>query len=264
MIKSEGGAVRSTAEARDFAEGAEESTVVDPVPAVAQPIPFPSEHVAIPDYLQDVYHWAYLSPVGRAIFDNPLVVHSILWGNMRRLTQTVVDEIEPGQSVLQPACVYGGFSNHLADAVGPKGHLLVTDVAPIQVAGARRKLGGMPQATVRLGDASRPTGGPYDVVACFFLLHEVPEAYKAMIVNALLNVVTPTGKVVFVDYHRMRPRHPLKPIMSLVFDTLEPFAKELWHREIEDYASAGNRFTWSKETYFGGLYQKVIARPRKG
>ncbi|MBF0130898.1 MAG: class I SAM-dependent methyltransferase [Alphaproteobacteria bacterium] len=264
MTKFDGGAVRSTAEVQDSGVEPQEAAPVDPVTSPAQPIPFPSEPVVIPDYLENVYHWAYLSPIGRAVFDHPMVVHSILWGNMHRLTRAVVDEIEPGQSVLQPACVYGGFSNHLADAVGAKGHLLVTDVAPIQIAGARRKLGGVPQATVRLGDAARPPGGPFDVVACFFLLHEVPEDYKKAIVNGLLGAVAPTGKIVFVDYHRMRPLHPLKPIMHLVFDTLEPFAKELWRNEIKDYASDADRFTWTKETYFGGLYQKVVARPRKG
>jgi hypothetical protein len=48
--------------------------------------------------------------------------------------------------------------------------------------------------------------------------------------------------------------------MSLVFDTLEPFAKDLWRRDIAGYARAGDQFAWSKETYFGGLYQRVVAR----
>lgn len=231
-----------------------------PSTAVPPPVAFPAEPITIPDYLQDVYHWAYLSKVGRAIFDKPLVVHSILWGNMHRLTAAMIEELEPGQTVLQPACVYGNFSATLARAIGPSGHLVVTDVAPIQVSGCRAKLADMPFATVRLGDAARPTGGPYDVVACFFLLHEVPEHYKKMIVDALLNAITPGGKVVFVDYHRPVGLHPLKPVMSVVFDTLEPFAKGLWRNRIEDYATDRADFTWTKTTYFGGLYQKIVAR----
>ncbi|MBF0561467.1 MAG: class I SAM-dependent methyltransferase [Alphaproteobacteria bacterium] len=227
---------------------------------VAQPVPFSGESITIPDYLRDVYHWAYLSRVGRAVFDHPFVVHAILWGNMHRLTQAAIDELLPGQNVLQPACVYGNFSPCLARAIGPDGSLTVTDVAPIQVAGCRRKLVDMPQATVRLGDAARPTGGPYDAVVCFFLLHEVPETYKTAIVNSLLDIITPTGKVVFVDYNRPSPYHPLKGIMSLIFDSLEPFAKDLWRREIESYARDAAAFTWSKSTYFGGLYQKIVVR----
>ena len=47
---------------------------------------------------------------------------------------------------------------------------------------------------------------------------------------------------------------------SIVFDTLEPHAKGLWRHEISDFASAAEGFTWRKQTYFGGLYQKTVAR----
>jgi hypothetical protein len=46
-----------------------------------------------------------------------------------------------------------------------------------------------------------------------------------------------------------------------VFDRFEPFAKELWHRDVRQLASRPAGFSWSKHTYFGGLYQKVVARP---
>jgi hypothetical protein len=48
-------------------------------------------------------------------------------------------------------------------------------------------------------------------------------------------------------------------VTSLVFDTLEPYAKGLWRKEIAAFAGNDSRFTWRKETYFGGLYQKVVA-----
>jgi len=43
---------------------------------------------------------------------------------------------------------------------------------------------------------------------------------------------------------------------------LEPFAKSLWKNGIENFASSAVDFVWSKQTYFGGLYQKPIARRR--
>ena len=67
------------------------------------------------------------------------------------------------------------------------------------------------------------------------------------------------GKVVFVDYHKPHWAHPLKYVTSLVFDTLEPYAKSLWRNDIADFADNDPRFSWRKETYFGGLYQKVVA-----
>jgi hypothetical protein len=71
--------------------------------------------------------------------------------------------------------------------------------------------------------------------------------------------LAPGGKIVFIDYHKPHWAHPLKGVMSLVFDTLEPFAKALWRNEIWHFASAAEDIVWRKETYFGGLYQKVVA-----
>ncbi len=220
----------------------------------------------IPGYLKDTYTyaWAYLRPAVVRLLDRPLVVSVILWGNYRRLLHAALAELRPGQHVYQPASVYGDLSSKIARALGPEGHLDVADVVPLQVENCRRKLSGFGNATVRLWDAGDRCRGTYDVVCCFFLLHEMPEAYKRRVVEALLQAVRPGGKVVFVDYHKPHWAHPLKWVMSLVFDALEHFAKELWFNEIASYASRSEEFTWSKQTYFGGLYQKTIARHRAG
>ena len=218
-----------------------------------------AEAPQVPAYLREIYDWAYLNPRNVRLLDRESVVATILWGNHNRLRQSAFEEIRPGQQVLQSSCVYGDFSPALARHVGSKGRLQVFDVAPIQVEGCRRKLKDFPQATVRLADAAEPSGEFYDAVCCYFLLHEVPADYKRKVVDALLGSVVPGGKAVFVDYHRPHFAHPLKVITSLVFDTLEPFAKDLWHNEIADFASAPGGFVWSKQTYFGDLFQKVTA-----
>ncbi len=216
----------------------------------------------IPEYLRDTYYWAYLSPLGVALLDHPIVVWTILWGNYPRLRQAAFAELEAGQKVLQPACVYGNFSPDLARHLGPQGRLDVFDVAPIQVAGCRRKLRDIPHARVRLADSTYSGAEVYDAVCCFFLLHELPDKFKRLAVNALLGHVLPGGKVVFVDYHRPHPAHPLKPITSFAFRHLEPFAFGMWDREIADLADNASDFEWSKETLFGSLFQKVVARRR--
>lgn len=216
----------------------------------------------VPAYLQEVYYWAYLDPRNVPLLDHEIVVSVILWGNHRRLRQAAFAELRPGQRVLQPACVYGDFSKALARHIGSRGRLEVIDIAPIQVSRCRRKLRDFPQAQVRLADATRPGAKPYDAVCCYFLLHELPEDYKRAVVDALLASVAPGGKVVFMDYHRPHRAHPLKPVTGLVFDRLEPFAKGLWHNPIASYAGAAEDFTWSTETFFGGLFQKTVARKR--
>jgi ubiquinone/menaquinone biosynthesis C-methylase UbiE len=218
----------------------------------------------VPAYLREIYHWAYLNPRAVRFFDSELIVSLILWGNHRRLRQAAFAELRPGQKVLQSACVYGDFSPRLARHIGPEGRLEVIDVAPIQVDGCRHKLRGFPQASVRHTDAAQPGNELHDVACCYFLLHELPRDSKHAVVDALLRSVVPGGKVVFVDYHRPHWAHPLKPIMSLVFDTLEPFAKDLWHNEVSHFGGDSDEFVWRKQTYFGGLYQKVVAERTAG
>ena len=244
------------------------SDFVVPLAATATPETPPSlpqtEAPEIPAYLRDVYYWAYLNPRNVRLLDRELVVEAILWGQHRRLRERALAELEPGQRILQPACVYGEFSPALARHLGPRGHLEVIDVAPIQVAACRRKLLNFPQAMARRADARWPGNGHYDAVCCYFLLHELPEDCKRAVVDSLLGRVGPGGKVVFVDYHKPHWAHPLKAVTSLVFDTLEPFAKGLWRQEIKGFASNPGPYDWRKETYFGGLFQKVVAQRAVG
>ncbi|SDH27902.1 rhodoquinone biosynthesis methyltransferase RquA [Roseospirillum parvum] len=218
---------------------------------------------SVPKYMHEVYSWAYLSPVGQWVFDRSVSVNAILWGNADRLIQSVEDELEAGQKVLQAACVYGDFSKRMASKVGPEGRLDVIDIAPNQVRQTRVKLSEHPQASVRIADAREPGVGELDVAICFFLLHEVPADYKPVIVNALFDSVRPGGKVVFVDYHRMAGWHPLRPIMWSVYRLLEPFAQELVDGSIPALAAQRDDIEWGPtQTFFGGLYQKIVAHRR--
>lgn len=216
----------------------------------------------IPEYLVKTYSWAYLTPASLVVFDNPFVTSSILWGNMLRLVRAACEEFEPGQRIMQAANAYGNLSGELARTVGPDGRLDVIDVAPLQVEHVRKKLADFPQARAILGDVAALSGHMYDGICCFFLLHEIPDETKLQVVDALLASVPPGGKVVFVDYHKTVRAHPLRPVMHFVFRWLEPFAYGLVDSEIADLASDRDSFTWSKETFFGDLYQKVVAERR--
>lgn len=213
----------------------------------------------VPDYLQDTYYWAYINPRNVRLLDREIVVRTILWQQHNKLQKTAFDEIEPGQRVMQSACVYGKFSANLTEHIGPQGTLDTFDVAEIQVVNTRKKLAAYPNATVHHGNVLEMDLDPFDRIVCYFLLHEIPEKQKHEAVNLFLSKVVPGGKVVFVDYHKPRWWHPLKLITSIVFDTLEPFAKGLWRKEIKDFSDQPEKFTWRKETLFGDLFQKVVA-----
>lgn len=214
---------------------------------------------ALPAYLRDVYSWAYLNPRNARLLDNEAVVNTLLWGNSGRLRRAVLTEISGGDRVLQAAHVYGRLIPDLAKTVGPAGRFDIVEIAPLQAALCRRKLRGFPSAHVRIGDAASPGDGEYDVVVSFFLLHELPDAHKRAVVDALLACVSPGGKAAFIDYHEPMPWHPLRGFMRQIFARLEPFAEAMWHHEIADLTREPESFIWRTETYFGGLYQKTVA-----
>ena len=215
---------------------------------------------ALPAYLVDTYSWAYLRPRSLRLLDRHFVVNGILWGNYRRLVAWACEEFSEGDRLLQAASVYGNLSRRLAERVGPRGSLDVIDIAPLQVAHCSRKLAGRGNVTVRVADAASPPGSDYDGICCFFLLHEIPDRNKRLVVDGLLAAVRPGGVVVFVDYHRPVRWHPCRPVMATVFRWLEPYAEGLLRTRIEDFATRAADMEWRLETRFGGLYQKVVAR----
>ena len=213
----------------------------------------------LPEYMEKTYWWAYLRPTSIRIFDRRPVVSAILWGQYRKLSDMALRQVSRHDRVLQLACVYGDLSTRLARHVGPKGALDIIDIAPIQVANARRKLADMPWARVSVADAAEPRSADFDCALTFFLLHELPDPLKRRVVDAALSAVGPRGKAVFVDYARPARWHPMQHVMAAVFALLEPYAAAMWDTPIATLASDPQDFSWQRKTHFGGLYQIVIA-----
>lgn len=233
---------------------------------------FPSESAAcavtdpaIPEYLEKNYWWAYLHPNAVRVFEREWLVNLILWGNFRRLRDLVIAELGPPieRQVLQVACVYGDFTQRIAAQLGPRGTLDVVDVAPIQLDNLRAKLPADSSMRLHRQDSTSLhfPAASFDAVMLFFLLHEQPEEARRATLAEAMRVVRPGGKVVIVDYHGPRRSNPLRYVMALVLKWLEPFATDLWRNEIAAYLP-GDAGEWAlaKETFFGGLYQKVVLR----
>ena len=216
----------------------------------------------MPDYMYEVYDWAYLDARIAKILDRELIVSLILWGNNRRLKKSLLMEIDPNASVLQAAHVYGSLISEIAAQLSHPRQLEVVDVSALQIGRCRKKLRAFPQVVMRVTDIARLRTTPRDVVSCFFLLHEVPAVYKRTLVTRLLEHVAPGGKAVFIDYHKPHRLHPLRGIMNLIWRKFEPFAIDLLESEIVNFADNDGSFSWTKKTFFGGLYQKVTATRR--
>ncbi|OWY37691.1 hypothetical protein CEK28_15810 [Xenophilus sp. AP218F] len=214
----------------------------------------------VPDYMTEVYDWAYVNPRKARLLDRKLVVSTLLFGNDQRLMRAYLDAIRPGDKVWQVAHVYGDLVQRAADRAGSAGRFLLTDVTPIQVELAEGKLEGIAQAEVVRADAAG-FQLPFtpDLVCSFFLLHEVPEDKKRAIVDNMLAQVPVGGRAMFVDYHGPKPWQPIGWLLKWVNRVLEPFAEALWRKEISAYAEEADRFEWRKRTVFGGVYQIVSA-----
>jgi ubiquinone/menaquinone biosynthesis C-methylase UbiE len=223
----------------------------------------PFSSVPIPEYLQKTYWWAYVHPNAVRVFERQWLVNLILWGNFARLRDAALQEMGDviDGKVLQVACVYGNFTEHLVQRLGPQGSLDVIDVAPVQIKNLHAKLKNTSQVTVlrqdsndlQFEDASR------DAVVLFFLLHEQPVEVRRKTIAEALRVTKPGGKLIFVDYHRPVASNPFRYVMVPILTTLEPFAMDLWRGEIIDWLPSDTAISKvEKTTYFGGLYQKVV------
>lgn len=222
-----------------------------------------SNKILVPHYLEETYWWAYLHPKGVRFFERQWLVNLILWGNFAKLRDAAIQEL--GRPVagktLQVACVYGDFSRKLVENMTPESTLDLVDVAPVQLENFCRKLQGVCNVTPHHQDSTRLSfqDGEFDQVVVFFLLHEQPTEARLRSVQEALRVTRPGGKTVFVDYHRPHWANPFRYIMFPILHTLEPFAMDLWHHEITDWLAPGCAVQEvKKETFFGGLYQKVV------
>jgi len=218
----------------------------------------------IPDYLQETYWWAYLHPKALKFFEREWMVNLILWGNMKRLTQAVLGDLQvaPNSRVLQVACVYGDFSNRLARHLGRNGSRLdIVDVAPIQIRNVREKLAGNDNVGFHHQDstAMRFPAASFDETVVFFLLHEQPEDARRKTIEQAIRVTRPGGRVIFVDYHGPRKSNPMRYVMKPILTWLEPFAMDLWREPLPAFMPANiGEAQIRSEFYFGGLYQKVV------
>jgi ubiquinone/menaquinone biosynthesis C-methylase UbiE len=239
-----------------------------PPPAIADaglvaPAPAPAPLLPVPKYLEQVYWWAYVHPKAVRVFEREWLVNLILFGNYGRLRDAALAELGPtvrGQT-LQVACVYGNLTPRLAQRLAPDASLDVVDILPVQLRNLASKVPADDRIVLLQGDSAALAcpDASYDQVLLFFLLHEQPEAVRRATLAQAMRVVRPGGRIVIVDYHRPAAWHPLRLLMTGVFRRLEPYAMDLWDHEVAAFLPPDARpASITKQTYYGGLYQKLV------
>jgi SAM-dependent methyltransferase len=121
----------------------------------------------------------------------------------RRQLQPSVDrllemaDLAPGERVVDVACGTGAVSLAAADAVGPTGRVLATDISPAMVAAVDRRAGrrGLSNVEVACAGAEQlDADADFDVGLCSLGLMYVPDPHEA--VRRLARAVRPGGRVV--------------------------------------------------------------------
>ncbi len=172
-----------------------------------------------------------------------------LWTAARCSLAELGDEL-PG-STLQVACIHGDLTNRLCSRAGSGGGAIdVVDIQPIQLRNLSRKLPrhsparllAMDSTDLRLPDAS------YDRALVFFLLHEQPASERT--IRELFRVVKLEGKILIVDYAKPRWWNPLRYLWCPLPAVLERGRPPI-------ICPAANP-TPTRESFFGGLYQKLV------
>ena len=220
---------------------------------------------AIPNYLHATYWWAYIHPWGVRVFERQWLVNLILWGNYKRLCDAVLNGcgLHPSGKTLQIACAYGNLTSRLAENLGTDGVLEIIDILPIQLSNLARKLPQDKSVRLHCMDSTELTypDKDFDRALLFFLLHEQPLDVRKKTLAEAVRVIRPGGTLTIVDYANPSWLNPLRFIMAPVLSLLEPYARDLWRKEIVSWLPENADITvLHKQRFFGGLYQIFVIK----
>jgi len=137
----------------------------------------------------------------------------------RRLLQLAA--LEPGERVLDVACGTGLVTLPAAEAVGPRGSVLGTDISEEMVRSLENaaKTRGFTHVTARRMDAERLelADAAFDVVLCALGLMYVPDPLQAL--REVRRVLRPGGRLVFSEPNLANPQ----VLLMFKCDALKPW-----------------------------------------
>lgn len=217
-----------------------------------------------PSYLKNIYGWLYKKNKYYDLLDNPFLLNILTLGSHYILTQELKKEISPHSQILQIGATLGSQIKKTYAVLDTEqnGSYTIVDIL-LNILEKQQKKHLNHHINWVHADASKTIKGKYDTIICYMLLHELPPNTRAKILNNMIKALTPTGKIIFIDYHLPAPYNPLKYLIRAFNRLYQPFAESLWKNSIKSLTPQADKCTWSKQTYYGGIYQKVIATKNK-
>lgn len=220
---------------------------------------------AVPEYLKSVYNRRYFHPFFSQIFDDEWMAAIGTFFCQNKLTQCVTKEIFENNDVLQLGLASGNFERRIAEKINSKGQYHIEDLSAQHIKAVQPRISFWQNIVIMERDFTTPgtkQNKKYNAVIGYFVLHEIPDARKRALLQRAFDALKPDGKMIFVDYARPKKFHPLKYPLKMFNRLYEPFAESLWYNEIQSFAPKTDKLIWDRKTFFGDMYQCVIAQRR--
>lgn len=212
----------------------------------------------IPVYISDIYSWLYFSPQIYNFLNNEKIQNILTLGCHNLLINELNKEIASKSKTLQIGITLGGQIAQTSFCLSNKGEYTILDILPQIIEKCQEKHQNHRINYIK-ANAAKPFKSEYDTIICYMLLHELPPITRQKVINNILKALPVGGKAVFVDYHLPSSLNPLKYFIRAFNRLYQPFAEALWKTPIKEMTTDKENYTWSKQTYFGGIYQKVVA-----
>ncbi|HXC79983.1 MAG TPA: class I SAM-dependent methyltransferase [Candidatus Acidoferrum sp.] len=129
--------------------------------------------------------------------------------------------LRPGHTVLEIGCGVGTVTRLLADAVGPSGSIMATDLSPKSIEAAKDRLSGFRNIQYAAGDVLEiAIDGVFDVIALPDVIEHIPIASHPQLFKRIAKWLAPRG-FVLLNYPNplyLQWLHEHKPEILQVID----------------------------------------------
>ena len=216
----------------------------------------------LPKYLTTIYPNIYFNSYLYNFLDNKVIQNILTLGYHNILTEELKKELSPQSNVLQLGITFGSQIDKTYSVIGQLGSYTILDILPNVIENCKEK---HIEQRIKFieANAKNTFKEEYDTIICYMLLHELPPLTRSKILENIMKSLKPNGKAIFIDYNLPNYYNPLKYFIRAYNRLYQPFAETLWKTTIKDLTPNAETCSWSKQTYFGGIYQKIVATKLK-